>query len=78
MGVLRQVMQMLMLPMFHPGEQLTFGGTLAPQFIGDEHPRHVGQPLEQLAEELFRGPLVAPALYQDIQYVPILIDARHR
>src|SRR5262249_46382765 len=67
------VVQIAMLTVFHPREHLALGGAVALELIGDEHPRHVGQALEQLAEELLCGRLVAPALDQDIKDVSILI-----
>src|SRR5438093_1163430 len=63
-----------MLSMFHPWEQLSLGGSIALRFIGDDHARHVGQPLEQLAKELLRHLLIAATLYQDIKAIPVLID----
>src|SRR2546427_646097 len=73
MRVLCTVVQVARLTRFHPWEPLTLGGPVALELIGDEHPRHVHQALEQLAEELLRGPLVAPALDQDIEDVPGLL-----
>src|SRR5262245_33244193 len=63
-----------MLAMFYPGQDLALGGTIAFEFISDDYARYVGQPFEQLAEELLRGLLIASTLHQDIQHVPILID----
>jgi hypothetical protein len=51
-----------MLAMFHPREQLSLSSSVALQLIGDEHPRHVRQALEQLAEELLCGLLIPAAL----------------
>jgi hypothetical protein len=63
-----------MVAMFYPWENLALGRSVALQFVGDNHPRHIGQPLEELAEELLRGPFIPPTLDQDIQDVAVLID----
>ena len=73
MRVLGAIIEIPMLAMFHPGENLALSRTVASEFVGDDHPRHVGQTLEQLAEELLGGLFVPPALYQDLQHVPVLI-----
>jgi hypothetical protein len=67
------VIEIPMLPMFHTRKKLSLGGSVALEFIGDEHARDVGQAPEELAEELLRRQLVAPALYQDVKHVPALI-----
>jgi hypothetical protein len=59
--------------MFHAGQDLPFGGCIAFQLIGHNHPWHVRQPFEELAEELLRGGRVAPALHQDIEHMAVLI-----
>jgi hypothetical protein len=41
--------------------------------IRDDHPRRIGQPLQELAEESLRRRLVPPALHQDIEDMTILI-----
>jgi hypothetical protein len=51
-----------MLAMVYAGENLTLGGPVALQLIGDDDPRYVDQPLEQLAEELLRRLLVMSTL----------------
>jgi hypothetical protein len=42
--------------------------------IRDDHPRHICQTCEEVAEESLRGLLVPPALHQDIENMAILID----
>src|SRR5262249_314304 len=42
--------------------------------IRNNHPWYIGQALEQFAEKLLRGLLIASALYQDIEDVVVLID----
>src|SRR5262245_26943634 len=72
-GVLGAIIKIPMLAMFHPWQDLALGGSVAPEFVGDDHARHVRQPFEQLAEELLRGLLISAALDQDIPDVPLLI-----
>jgi hypothetical protein len=60
--------------MGYPWSELALGGSVALEFVSNDHARHVRQALEQLAEELLRGPLVAAALPQDIENVAFLID----
>src|SRR5687768_4992844 len=60
--------------MFHPGEDLALGGSVALEFVGHEHARHVGQPFKQLAKEFLCRPLVPATLDQDVQHLPVLID----
>src|SRR5215212_8924944 len=59
--------------MFHSRKNLAPGRSVALEFVGHDHARHVRQAFEQLAEELLGGPLVPPTLDQDIQDVPVLI-----
>lgn len=63
-----------MLTMFDPRQDLALGGPVALEFVGDDHPWHVPHTLEKLAEELLCSLLISPALHQDIQHVPLLID----
>ena len=63
-----------MLPMLHAWEQFLFRSRITAKLIGDQYPWHVLTALQQLAEELFRGPFISPALHQDIQNIPLLID----
>jgi hypothetical protein len=56
--IFRTVVEIAMLAMLHTRENLPLGCTLAFEFIRDDHPWHIGQSLEQLAEELLRGAFV--------------------
>jgi hypothetical protein len=60
--------------MCHPRQEFPLGGTVTLQCVGDDHPRHVGQPCEQLAEACLRRVLVPTALHQDVEHMPLLID----
>jgi hypothetical protein len=72
--VLHAVVEVPVLAMFHPRKYLLLGRAVAFQLVGDDHPRHIGQPLPQLAEELLRRLLVAAALHQNIENVPALVN----
>jgi len=58
MGVLRAVVEVAVLAMFHPREHLPLRRSVAFELVRDEHPWHVGQALEQLAEALLGRLLV--------------------
>jgi hypothetical protein len=75
MRVLTPIIQIATLTVLHAGQSLPFGGTVALQFIRDDHARHISEALEQLAQELLRGLFIAPALYQDIEDVIVLVDS---
>ena len=68
------VIQIPVLTMFHAGHNLPLGRAIAVELIRDDHPRHVCQPLQQLAEEPLRRLLVPPALHEDIEDITVLVD----
>jgi hypothetical protein len=70
--VLRAIIQRPVLAMFHPREDLSLGGSVALEFIDNDHARYVRQALEELAEELLCCLLIPAVLHQDIQHVPVL------
>src|SRR5215813_5669097 len=72
-GVLRPSVQIAVLAMFYPWEDLALSGSVAFEFVSDDHARHVSQSLEQLTKESLRRFLIPAALHQDIQHVPVLI-----
>jgi hypothetical protein len=74
-GVLRAIIQIPMLPMFHTRQELSLGGSVALEFVGNDHARYVRQSLEELAEELLCRLLIPTALHQDIQHVSVLINS---
>ena len=47
---------------------------VAGQLVGDDHPRHVPQALEQSAEELLGGHRVSARLDQNVEHVAVLVD----
>jgi hypothetical protein len=73
-SVFGAIVQVPVQPMRHTRQELPLGCTIAGQCVGNNHPRHVGEPLEQLAEEPLRGCFVASTLHQDIEHVAVLID----
>jgi hypothetical protein len=72
--VFHPVVEVAVLAGLHSRQYLLLRGTIAFQLIGDDHPWHVGQPLEQLTEKLLRGLLVAAALHKNIHHVAVLVD----
>ena len=60
--------------MFNTRQDLAFGSAIGSEFIRHDHPRHVAQALQQLAEEALGRLRVAAALHQHIEYVPMLIN----
>jgi hypothetical protein len=59
--------------MFHPGQDLAFGGAITLQLIRDEHPRDVCQALQQFPEELLGRNFMAAVLHKNVEHVPVLI-----
>jgi hypothetical protein len=50
-GILGAGVEIAVLPMLNTRQDLTQGRPVAFQLIPDNHPRHIGQPLQELAEE---------------------------
>jgi hypothetical protein len=67
-----------MLAALGPGQNLALRGAIAFELIGDDHPRDVSYPFEQLAEACLRGFLVPTALHQHVEHVAVLIHRIHR
>jgi hypothetical protein len=74
MRVLGAVVHVPGLAGFHAGKPVAWGSAIAVELVRDEHPGHVRQPLEPLAEARLRRLRVAMTWYKHIQGVPILID----
>jgi hypothetical protein len=72
--VLRPVIEIPMLAMCHAWEELALGGSRALEFVGHDYARCIGQPFKELTKELRCSFLVPPALHQDIEDIPVLID----
>jgi hypothetical protein len=73
MGILTPIIEIATLAMFDPGQYLALGRAVAFQLVRDNDPGHVGQPLEELTEELLCRLLVAPPLDEDVQDIVVLI-----
>src|SRR4051812_26215664 len=74
MRILRPVVEALVPPMLDRGHHLSLRGAVARQLVRDHHTRYAGLPLQQLAEQALGGLLVAPALDENVEHDPILID----
>jgi hypothetical protein len=75
MRVFCPIVQAFVLAVLHTRQDLTFRRSIALQLIGDDHAWDVLQPFEQFAKKTFRGLLVALALNQDVEHIPILVDS---
>ena len=74
MRILTPVVQIAMLAMLHPRQDLALGRAVALELIRDDDPRYIPQALEQLAKKLLRRVLIAPALDQNVEDVIVLVD----
>ena len=61
-GILRAIIQIAMLPMFHTGQDLAPRRLIALQFVGHNYPRDVCQALGEFPKELLGRNLVATGL----------------
>ena len=57
-----------------PGHRFPLRRGIARQLVGDQHPRRLALPLEQLAQQALGGSLVAPALHQHVEHDAVLVD----
>jgi hypothetical protein len=73
MGVLRAVIEVAVLAMFHPRQNLPLCGTIALELVRDDHPWGILTSLKELPKELLGRCFVAAALHQDIEHSPVLI-----
>ena len=74
MGVFGPVIEALVLSMLDPWHDLPLGSGVASQLVGDEHTRGSTLLLEEFAEQALGGPLVTPALDQNIENEAVLVD----
>ncbi len=56
------------LPVLDRAHHLALGRPVARRFVGDHDTRRSALPFQQLAQQAFGGPRVAPALRQDVQH----------
>ncbi len=59
--------------MLHARQKLQLSSGIIGQFVGNDHTRNILEFLEQLAQELLSGPLVAAALDEDAENRAMLI-----
>src|SRR4051812_35756049 len=71
---LSAVVEVAALSVLYARQNVTLGSGVALELVGDDDPRGVLQALQQLAKEALGGFGVAPALHQDVEHVPVLID----
>ena len=74
MGVLGPVVEVLRAAMGHRRQKLAVSDLIAGQLVGDNHPRHLSQALEQLTEKPLGRHRVAARLHQDVEHVAVLVD----
>jgi hypothetical protein len=74
MGILRSVVEALVLAVLDVGHDLTLGRGIAAELVGDPHARRSPLSLQQLAEQAFGGLFIAPALHEDIENKALLVD----
>ena len=60
--------------MVDDSHQLLLCGTITPHFVGSHDPRGTAGGLEQFAKELLRCDLIAAALHEDINHLPLSLD----
>jgi len=72
--VLRPVVETLVLPVLDGRHHLALSRPIARQLVGDHDTRWTGLLLQQLAQQALGGLRVAPALHQDVQHGPVLVD----
>jgi hypothetical protein len=76
--VLGAVIEVPVLPVLHPWHELALGRPITLQLIRDHHARGLPQAFEQLPEESLRSGFIPLTLHQNVEDVPILIDAIDR
>jgi hypothetical protein len=76
-GVLGAIVQIGVLPMLQARQELPLGRPIAGRLVGTHYPRHIGEPLEQLAEGLLRGSRVPVTSDQGIKDVAATDSGAH-
>lgn len=74
MAVLRPVVQSLVLAVLDAGHEPLGGCAVAPELVGDHHPRRTTLAFQQLAHQPLCGARVPPALHQDVEHDAVPID----
>src|SRR6516162_7688405 len=73
MRVLTAVVEGATLAVFDPRQDLALRRAVALALLGDDHPWHVLQTLEQRAKKLLRRVRIAPALHQNVEDIIVLV-----
>src|SRR3954452_1611032 len=73
-GILRPIIETLVLPMLDAGHDFTLGRCVAAQLVSDQHTRRAALLLQQLAQQALGRLLVAPALDEDIENEALLVN----
>jgi hypothetical protein len=73
-GKLRAVIHVVVLPVFHPRQDLLFRCIITFPFVGDDDAWNILAAFEELTEERLDGDLTAPSLPQHIEHSPLLVD----
>ena len=68
------VVQVFALPVFDMGQDLALRCRVALELVGYDHPRRILKPLQQLAKEPLSSFGIAPALHQDVEHDPVLVN----
>lgn len=74
MRVFGTIVEAFVPAMLDARQDLALNGAIAGELVCDDYTRNVLAAFQEFAEELPGGSLVASALHQDIQDVPILVD----
>src|SRR6201997_2920252 len=74
MRILCPVVEALVLPVLNAGHNLSLGGAIAAQLVGDQHTGRSQVLLEQFAEQALGSLLVATALHEDVENEALLVD----
>src|SRR3954468_21382301 len=74
MRILRPVVQSFVPPMLDRGHHVCLCRVVAGELVRDHHTRHASLALQQLAKQALGGPLVPPALDENVEHDPILVD----
>jgi hypothetical protein len=74
MRIFRAVVQIAMLAMLHARQELALGRPIALQPIRDQYTWEILQAFQELAEEFLGRRLIATALDQNIEGIPVLVN----
>jgi hypothetical protein len=73
-GVLRAVVEIAVLAVFHTRQELANRCPIAAQLIGDDHLGYIGEPLQQLPKKCLGSSFISATLHEDVEDIPVLVD----